>query len=140
MSLRSFCRSIIQICAVQALYFSRHQVQHSPPHSPIFSPFQLLIMSDYYEITIVIVFEIILSFLTFLSLEKYFFRLLTSVDTEKNSVAMRGTQNYHDSYSTIIIIISFLFQLKNMTLMTLLIVAVCRTRIIYELRNGPCSP
>ena len=66
-------------------------------------------MSDYYEITIVIVFEIILSFLTFLSLEKYFFRLLTSVDTEKNSVAMRGTQNYHDSYSTIIIIISFLF-------------------------------
>ena len=35
---------------------------------------------------------------------------------------------------------SFLFYLQNMTLTTLLILAVCRTRVIYELRKGHCLP
>ena len=35
---------------------------------------------------------------------------------------------------------SFLFCLQNMMLSTLLILAVYRTRVIYELRDGPCSP
>ena len=35
---------------------------------------------------------------------------------------------------------SFLFFIQNTTLSTQLILAVCRTRVIYELFNGPCSP
>ena len=37
-------------------------------------------------------------------------------------------------------LLSFLFYLQNMTLTTLLILTICRTRVIYELRYGPCSP
>ena len=35
---------------------------------------------------------------------------------------------------------SFSFYVLNMTLSTLLILAVCRTRVIYELGTGPFSP
>ena len=35
---------------------------------------------------------------------------------------------------------SFLFFIQNTTLSTQLILAVCRTRVIYELFDGPCSP
>ena len=35
---------------------------------------------------------------------------------------------------------NFLTLFTNMTLSTLLILAVCRTCVMYELRNEPCSP
>ena len=52
----------------------------------------------------------------------------------------RWKNNFLYSFTEPKILPSFFFLLQNMTLTTLLILAVCRTRIMHELRSWPCPP